>query len=98
MKKIIDEQQYYLVCLAKECGETVQHISKIFRFGLDSAHCKYGGKPSRELLAEECGDILGVIDELIELGVIDETILAKHRANKPARIKKYREEYDEQYN
>lgn len=94
MKKIIDKEQYYLTCLAEECAETIQRISKIFRFGLDSAHPKYGSVPSRTLLAEECGDILGVIDELIALGTIDETVLAEHRVNKPARIEKYREEFE----
>jgi len=93
MKRITENDAYYLICLMEECAEITQRISKAFRFGIDNVHPKYGEDSNRVLLAQECGDILGVIDELIAFDVIDIDIINEYRARKPDRIRKYKEEY-----
>ena len=55
--------------LQEECAEVIQAVSKINRFGADNVK---PGKPktNREHLEEELGDMLAMIDIMLELGVI----------------------------
>ena len=53
----------------EECAEVTQAISKIFRFGLLSQH---NGRSNRERLAEEVGDLMCMIDLLIDTDMINE--------------------------
>jgi NTP pyrophosphatase (non-canonical NTP hydrolase) len=60
-----DTTKEILQILNEECAETVQSISKCFRFGL------YGIKPNKsisnlESLEEELGDVLAMIDLLVK--------------------------------
>lgn len=89
----MEDTNYYLACLSEECGEVVQAVGKIIRFGIDDHHPKTGNIPNHEILSRECGDIIGVIDCLIEMGVVDPNILDEYRLRKPVRIKKYKEMY-----
>ena len=51
-----------LVLLIEECGEVIQAATKCLRFGWDRDHPGYGC--NKIVLAEEIGDLLGVIDSL----------------------------------
>ena len=55
--------------LQEECAEVIQAVSKISRFGIDNFK---PGKPktNRDHLEEELGDMLAMIDIMLELGVI----------------------------
>ena len=55
--------------LQEECAEVIQIVSKCRRFGIDELHLKEGVK-NRELLNEEIGDILAIVDYLIDQNVI----------------------------
>lgn len=90
----MDNTSYYLVCLMEECAEVSQVVAKSLRFGIDDHHPKTGDVPNKELLARECGDIFGVIDELIAMNVLDGNIIAEYRLRKPDRIKHYKEMYN----
>lgn len=51
-----------LVLLIEECGEVIQAATKILRFGWDRDQPGYGC--NKIVLAEEVGDLLGVLDSL----------------------------------
>ena len=66
-KNAIDSE--ILLITQEECAEVSQAISKVFRFGMDD---EYNGQTNREHLEEEIGDLMCMIDLLIENGVISE--------------------------
>jgi NTP pyrophosphatase (non-canonical NTP hydrolase) len=63
----------------EECAEVTQAISKVFRFGFSSKH-PVTGKSNIDSLEEEVGDLLCMIDLLLENRVIDgeKVLAAKH--------------------
>ena len=72
MKQIkpMSEIQHIMGCLSEECGEVVQQVSKINRFGLDCYNPKGDvNKTNEQLLNDEFNDILGVIEMLQERGI-----------------------------
>ena len=81
--------------LQEECAEVIQAVSKISRFGLDNYK---PGKPktNREHLEEELGDLLAMIDILVELGVISETSVQKAEVAKIEKLKQWSTIFNEQ--
>ena len=67
------EKQILLIC-QEECAEVTQAISKVFRFGMDGLH---NGRTNHQRLTEEVGDLLCMIDLMIESNMIDETAVYK---------------------
>lgn len=67
-KNAIDSE--IMLITQEECAEVSQAISKVFRFGMDD---EYKGITNREHLEEEIGDLMCMIDLLIENGVISES-------------------------
>ena len=65
-----DKEKEILLITQEECAEVSQAISKVFRFGMDD---EYKGITNREHLEEEIGDLMCMIDLLIENGVISES-------------------------
>ena len=72
--------------LQEECAEVTQAVSKVFRFGFDSEH---QGKTNKEMLEEEIGDLLCMIDILIEQCVINDEEVNIARKNKRQKLKKW---------
>lgn len=74
-----DKKQEILDILQEECGELIVSASKVRRFGLDNSY-KDGGT-QRQHLTQEAGDVMLMIDLLIEQGVFtaEELNLAKQR-------------------
>ena len=77
-----------LVILQEECAEVVQEVSKIFRFGIDTVHYKTGLKHST-MLEIEVGDMLALVDILIEQGVLDRDGLDIAIEDKKEKLKKW---------
>jgi NTP pyrophosphatase (non-canonical NTP hydrolase) len=77
MKQINEAHQEILLITQEECAEVTQAISKVFRFGMDDTH---NGETNREHLEEELGDLMCMIDLLIDSGMISESAVmtAKH--------------------
>jgi len=73
--------------LQEECAEVIQAVSKVNRFGLDNFK---PGKPktNREHLEEELGDMLAMIDIMLEKNVIS---LEHLEAAKTAKIEKLKQ-------
>jgi NTP pyrophosphatase (non-canonical NTP hydrolase) len=67
-----------LLIVQEECAEVIQAVSKCERFGIDNYK---PGKPktNREHLEEEVGDLLAMLELLIEKQIVshDNVLLAK---------------------
>ena len=72
--------------LQEECAEVIVEVSKCNRFGLDSHHYKTGLKHST-MLEIEIGDMLALVDILVEQGVLDLDGLAIAKENKREKLK-----------
>jgi len=64
-----DKEKEILLITQEECAEVTQAISKVFRFGFDSIH---NGVNNRQHLEEEVGDLMCMIDLLIDSGIVNE--------------------------
>ena len=70
----------------EECAEVVQAISKVNRFGLDAVH---NGRSNRDHLEEEVGDLLCMVDLLIEDGVLDLISVAEASVRKRKKLQQW---------
>ena len=79
--------------LQEECAEVIQAVSKINRFGADNVK---PGKPktNREHLEEELGDMLAMIDIMIELRVISLDNLEIAKTAKVEKLKQWSNIYE----
>jgi NTP pyrophosphatase (non-canonical NTP hydrolase) len=80
--------------LQEECAEVIQAVSKISRFGIDNFK---PGKPktNREHLEEELGDMLAMIDIMLELSVISLDNLEIAKKAKVEKLKKWSSIYEQ---
>lgn len=89
---MIDQRQReILVITQEEAAEVIQEISKIFRFGIDELH--RDGMPHRSKLEEEVGDLLCMIDLMIERDIISQERVDLARKEKVNKLTKYSEIY-----
>jgi NTP pyrophosphatase (non-canonical NTP hydrolase) len=79
--------------LQEECAEVIQAVSKISRFGIDNFK---PGKPktNREHLEEELGDMLAMIDIMLEKSVISLEHLEVSKKAKIEKLKKWSNIYE----
>ena len=79
--------------LQEECAEVIQAVSKISRFGIDN---RKPGKPktNREHLEEELGDMLAMIDIMLEKNVISLEHLEAAKAAKIEKLKQWSNIYE----
>lgn len=80
--------------LQEECAEVIQAVSKISRFGINNYK---PGKPktNREHLEEELGDMLAMIDIMLELSVISLDNLETAKKAKIEKLKKWSNIYEQ---
>ena len=79
--------------LQEECAEVIQAVSKISRFGIDNF--KPGTpKTNREHLEEELGDMLAMIDIMLEKSVISLEHLEIAKKAKIEKLKKWSSIYE----
>ena len=76
-----------LIILQEECAEVIQSISKIKRFGLDQAY--EGQESNRIRLQKEVGDVLALVDYLIEKDILDHVSLLQCKIDKINKLKKF---------
>ena len=86
-KEILDITQ-------EECAEVVVAVSKISRFGIDNVK---PGKPktNREHLEEEVGDLMAMIDLMVEHKIIDINSVDVARNAKKEKLKQWSNIYSE---
>ncbi len=84
-----DKVKEVLLITQEECAEVTQAISKVFRFGFDD--CWPRGEDwvptNKERLEEEVGDLLCMIDIMVERGIISDENLNKARIRKREKLK-----------
>jgi NTP pyrophosphatase (non-canonical NTP hydrolase) len=71
----------------EECAEVTQAISKVFRFGLNERWPEPIDPTNKERLEEEAGDLLCMIDIMVEHGIISDEKLNKARTSKRQKLK-----------
>lgn len=74
--------------LQEECAEVTQAASKIFRFGFDESWPE-GAATNRQKFEEEIGDLLAMVDILIENSVISDGNVNAARQNKKKKLLKW---------
>ena len=91
MKRQVQEA---LDILQEECAEVIVEVSKCRRFGLDSLHYKTGIKHST-MLETEVGDVLALVDILIDQGILDPTTLDIAKEAKKEKLKEWSDIYEQ---
>jgi NTP pyrophosphatase (non-canonical NTP hydrolase) len=86
---LTNAQTERLAILSEECGEVVQRVAKILRFGYDSTHPVKSPHGNKEQLENELGDLANIIDMMLEAGDIDEDRMLFYQEEKAAKIGKY---------
>lgn len=85
----MDNQIKEILCITQEeCAEVSQSVSKIFRFGWDSVHPKTGIN-NKEHLEEEIGDLLAMVDIMVEKCIISDSKLNEARKAKREKLKEW---------
>ena len=79
--------------LQEECAEVIVEVSKIRRFGLDTVHHKTG-QSHKEMLSLEVGDVLAMVDILLEQGILVQAELDVAKQNKKDKLRKWSKIYD----
>jgi NTP pyrophosphatase (non-canonical NTP hydrolase) len=82
-----DKQQEILVITQEECAEVIQEISKCFRFGIDNNH--KSGLLHRQVLEQEIGDLLCMLDLCIEHGIVSEMGVLEAKVKKVEKLRVY---------
>ena len=75
-----------LEILAEECSEVIHIKSKIMRFGLNYCHPEKFIS-NRECLTQEIGDVLALVDILIDNGLFTEEQLIEAKYRKREKLK-----------
>ena len=85
----MDKVSKEIFCITQEeCAEVTQAISKIFRFGFDSMN-PHTKKSNKQCLEEEVGDLLAMVDILVEKCIISDNNLNIARNAKKEKLKKW---------
>ena len=87
-----ETEKEIMLITQEECAEVTQAISKIFRFGLLSQH---NGRSNRERLAEEVGDLMCMIDLLIDNGIVRESAVMTAKNEKLNKLMTWSKIFDE---
>ena len=80
-----------LLILQEECSEVAQAVSKCFRFGKDG---EWDGTTNGRRLEAEIGDVLALIDILVERGFISDSNINASRKAKKSKLKEWSNLYD----
>ena len=88
-----EQEKEILIITAEECGEVVQAVTKILRFGKeDKVTAAY---TNMHRLEEEIGDLWCMFGLLEERGLIDKEAVAVAAVNKRRRLENYSSIFDE---
>jgi NTP pyrophosphatase (non-canonical NTP hydrolase) len=79
--------------LQEECAEVIQAVSKVNRFGLDNF--KPGNnKTNRQHLEEELGDLVAMINIMVDAKLVDEKSIAAAAHAKLEKLKQWSTIYE----
>ena len=94
MIEIEDKIKETLVITQEECAEVIQSVSKILRFGFDSSYPFEDSATTRECLEMEVGQLLCMIDILMEQGVLDTSNVEQSKQHKRLKLKEWSSIFD----
>lgn len=86
MLKLTSEQEEILTIAQEECAEVIQVVSKGNRFGFD---VEYNGKTNRQKLTREVGDVLCMIDLMVEKDILTAEGLEQAKKAKREKLKQW---------
>jgi NTP pyrophosphatase (non-canonical NTP hydrolase) len=86
MKKMNDKIKEALIITQEECAEVIQAVSKVMRFGFDSCYPTEDSASTKECLTMEVGQLLCMVNILIEQGVIDEDAMIAAMEHKKTKL------------
>lgn len=72
-----------LLIAQEECAEVTQAISKVFRFGMED---DFNGVTNKEHLEEELGDLMCMIDLIIDSGMVSESAVMTSKNEKMMKL------------
>lgn len=84
----MNRTEYLLTCLAEECNEVAQRVSKILRFGLNEVQPGYTSS-NLTRLNEELADLCGVVRMLYPLGIQLQSGTTEKMIEKEKKVNKY---------
>lgn len=90
----MNKQDEILNILSEECAEVIQSISKCNRFGMENLKPGYG-KTNREHLEDELGDVLAMIDIMLEHDIITGDKLDEAKQKKFDKLKRWSNIYEQ---
>jgi NTP pyrophosphatase (non-canonical NTP hydrolase) len=92
-----NQEREVMNILSEECAEVIQAVSKCHRFGLNNFK---PGKPKTncEHLEEEIGDLLAMVDILVDIGVVDQVSLELAKKAKIEKLKQWSTIYESKEN
>ncbi len=74
----MDKIDEILTIAQEECGELVQVVSKVRRFGLEE---------NRDKLTQEAGDVLAMIELMIDFDIVNREAIEVAKINKVEKLK-----------
>ncbi len=74
----MDKIDEILTIAQEECGELVQVVSKVRRFGFDE---------NRDKLTQEAGDVLAMIQLMIDFDIVNREAIEVAKINKVEKLK-----------
>lgn len=86
MSPLTSEQKEVLEITKEECAEVIQVVCKGNRFGFD---VEYEGKTNRQKLTQEVGDLLCMIELMIEKDILDNDALQAAKKAKREKLKQW---------
>ena len=90
-----EKQKEVMLIAQEECAEVIQAISKVFRFGVDDVH-PITNKSNKDSLEEEAGDLLCMLQLMMEKGIISESNVQKASLQKRFKLEKWSNIFDEE--
>ena len=85
---MLDPNIETLVITQEECAEVIKEISKVLRFGLDNKHPDES-ETNIDKLTQEVGDLLCMIDLMIEKSIIDPAVVNNCKVLKREKLKRW---------
>jgi NTP pyrophosphatase (non-canonical NTP hydrolase) len=86
-----ESEKQILLIAQEECAEVTQAISKVFRFGIGA---EYNGQTNYQRLTEEVGDLLCMIDLMMETNIVDGDAVYKASLQKRNKLQQWSNVFD----
>ena len=88
-----EKQKEILLIAQEECAEVIQAISKVFRFGKND---EYNGKTNQQRLEEEAGDLMCMLQLMMDKGLISESNVHYWSSQKRIKLEKWSSIFNEE--